>query len=462
MTPGPRCRSLLEAGALVVASLLPLCFNPLAPMPFEPCKVAAFGAAVAAMAGVRGACGVWQSLHKSCASAGGQAAGPSPNPLLGPYLGYVATLLLATMASVDPAVSLWGRSLAPHGLASTLAQVAFFLLSAEALTSPAQLQRAGSAIVLGTAPVAVYGIAQHLGLDPIPWLSSPAWRPFSTMGSSLFLGAYLAMALPFTLAGLARAATSADRLRYGAIIALQTLTLVLTRARSGWIGGVAGTLLFLLYLRRHGQLRRAQRLTGAVTLAGSLVLLWMMLAVPDAPLAALSRAAEGADSFLATLRLASIPDRLAIWGGTLAIMPGHWLLGYGPDTYAGVFPMRCPPAFRSLLAPAAALFDPHNVLLNQLFSAGLIGLGAFLLLLAAVGRLAVAALARAREGEAGFLAAAAACSVLAYVVYLQLNPDAVTLSALFALDLAILVSGARLAGAGETGRDSIRLAGTSK
>mgnify|MGYP005855587129 CR=1 FL=1 len=231
---------------------------------------------------------------------------------------------------------------------------------------------------------------------------------------------------------------------------------MLTRARSGWIGGLAGTLLFLYYLWRHGRLRKARPLAGAVALAGGLALLWMMLAVPDAPLAALSRAREGVGSFLSALRLASIPDRLAIWGGTLAIMPGHWLLGYGPDTYASLFPGRCPPAFANRLAPGAALFDPHNLLLNHLFSAGLVGLGALMVMLAAVGRLAAAALGRVPEGEAGAIPAAAACSVLAYLVYLQLNPDAVTLAALSALDLAVLVGGAGPA-AGETGRDSIRL-----
>jgi len=438
---GPRCRSLLGRAALAVAILLPLCFNPLAATPFEPYKVAVFGAAVLAMAAVRAACWLGQRPRGGRAPVG-EATHSGRNPLLGPYLAYVAALLLATLASVDPRLSLWGRRVAPHGLATSMAQVAFFLLAAEALTDAVQVARVGPAIVAGTVPVALYGVVQQVGLDPIPWRLSPVWRPFSTMGSSLFLGAYLAMALPFTLAGLARASAPADTLRYGAVLALQALTLVLTRARSGWIGGLAGTLIFLHYLRRHGRLRKAGPLAGAVTLAGGLALLWMMLAVPDAPLAALSRAREGVGSFLSALRLASIPDRLAIWGGTLAIMPGHWLLGYGPDTYASVFPGRCPPAFASRLAPGAALFDPHNVLLNHLFSAGLVGLGAFLVLLATAARVAAAALGRAPEGEAGAIRAAAACSALAYVVYLQLNPDAVTLAALFALDLAVLVGGA--------------------
>jgi O-antigen ligase len=449
VTLGPRCRSLLGWAAPVVAILLPLCFNPPAATPFEPYKVAFFGAAVLAMAGVRGTCWLGQRLRGSHAGVA-EATHSAHNPLLGPCLAYVAALLLATLASVDPRLSLWGRKVAPHGLATSVAQTAFFLLTAEALTDAVQVARLGPAIVAGTVPVALYGVVQQLGLDPIPWRLSPVWRPFSTMGSSLFLGAYLAMALPFTLAGLAGADGQAGRLRYGAIFALQVLTLVLTRARSGWIGGLAGALLFLHYLRLHGRLRKARPLAGAIALAGGLALLWMMLAVPDAPLAALSRAREGVTPFLSALRLASIPDRLAIWGGTLAIMPGRWLLGYGPDTYAGVFPGRCPPAFANRLAPGAALFDPHNVLLSHLFSAGVVGLGAFLLLLAAAGRLAVAVLRRTPEGEAGAIPAAAACSVLAYVAYLQFNPDAVTLAALFALDLAVLVRGARPAGAGFT------------
>lgn len=228
MTLGPRCRSLLGRAALAVAILLPLCFNPLVATPFEPYKVAVFGAAALAMAAVRTACWLRHPPRGGRAPLG-EATHPFRNPLLGPCLGYVAALLLATLVSVDPRLSLWGRRAAPHGLATSVAQVVFFLLAAEALTDAVQVARVGPAIVAGTVPVALYGVVQQVGLDPIPWRLSPVWRPFSTMGSSLFLGAYLAMALPFTLAGLARASAPADRLRYSAVLALQALT----RAHAG-------------------------------------------------------------------------------------------------------------------------------------------------------------------------------------------------------------------------------------
>ena len=179
---------------------------------------------------------------------------------------------------------------------------------------------------------------------------------------------------------------------------------------------------------------------GGVLVGGVAVLAWMTLADPRFPLSAL----RGVDGPLQVgLRLASIPDRLAIWGGTLAMLPGRWLLGYGPDTYAALFPARCPPLYASQLQSTRALFDPHNVLLNHLFSAGVVGLAAYVVLLASAGRLALRILRHVPYGAVETTAAAAVCSAVAYLVYLQLNPDVVTLCALFHLDLALVVAAQR-------------------
>ncbi|MDI7277042.1 MAG: hypothetical protein QME94_13775, partial [Anaerolineae bacterium] len=158
MTPGPRCRGLVEAGALATAILLPLWFNPLAATPFEPYKVAFFGAVAVGVAAVCGACWAWRR-YKARVTGAAPVAGPQErNPLLWPILAYVAILLLATALSVNPALSFWGRAVSPHGAATSLAQAAFFLAVAAALEGSEQIERLQAAIVLGTVPVALYGI----------------------------------------------------------------------------------------------------------------------------------------------------------------------------------------------------------------------------------------------------------------------------------------------------------------
>ena len=99
--------------------------------------------------------------------------------------------------------------------------------------------------------IALYGVAQHLGLDPINWITDSVSPVLSTMGRSNFLGAYLAMVLPFSLSRILRPVDGTQRLRYAIILLLQMSCLLLTQARAAWLGFTVGCLLFLALLARR-------------------------------------------------------------------------------------------------------------------------------------------------------------------------------------------------------------------
>lgn len=85
------------------------------------------------------------------------------------------------------------------GAVNVLSLVLLFLLAASALRSHRQMERLVSALIVGSVPVALYGWVQVLMWDPLDWSGGSLSPVHSTAGYSLYLGAYLAMVIPFTL-----------------------------------------------------------------------------------------------------------------------------------------------------------------------------------------------------------------------------------------------------------------------
>src|SRR5207253_2269274 len=67
-----------------------------------------------------------------------------------------------------------------------------------------QVERLVTAALVASVPVALYGLIQHLGLDPIDWQLSAAAheRVGSTIGNPIFVGGFMIMVVPLTLARL--------------------------------------------------------------------------------------------------------------------------------------------------------------------------------------------------------------------------------------------------------------------
>ena len=133
--------------------------------------------------------------------------------------------------------------------------------------------------------------------------------------------------------------------------------------------------------------------------------------------------------------------RLAIWRGTLALLPGRWWLGYGPESYAGAFSAHYPPELARYHRPMQLVDDPHNIFLEHLVSTGIVGLLALLGLLGAFLWVALRGLLPGGAlRESRLILAAATSSVVAFLVATQFNPDVIALSAFFWLDLALGVA----------------------
>lgn len=416
-------RSIVEIGGLAIAVFLPLWFNPWAERPFEAPKVTFFRVIAAAM--IIAAVAQWLKSRPSLQTIpAGLRRFLSGNPLALPALAYGFVFALATVFSDDPGLSLWGSGDSPQAMVTVLCIVAFFLLLVPCLQVPDSRARMITALILGSVPVASYGIAQFFGLDPLPWVTDSISPILSTMGRSNFLGAYLAMVIPFTLL---RITVEEEKLRYGLILSLQVTCLWLTMARAAWLSGMGSTFLFLGALARRWNRRRLWAVASVILIAGAGLFVLMNAVPPPHWKVPNPHAPEAQDFSFSELRAASVSARLTVWRATLSLIGRRPLLGYGPERFAEVFLAHYP----------LAVYDPHNLLLDQLMAAGMLGLASFLGVVVSFCHLTVRGIRRCTDRYTEAALAAVLASATAFLIQAQFNPDVITITVFFWLVMAL-------------------------
>ncbi len=259
--------------------------------------------------------------------------------------GWLAWQVVATLASVDVGQSLWGSEERAGGLLTAAAWAALALCLPAALAAEGAIHRLVVASSLGSAPVALYALAQWAGWDPVRVAAAPAQPApaiVSTLGNPVFLGGYLAMVLPLTLWLAWGAKRKAAPL---ALAFLQGAALIVTEARGPRLGLAAGGVTALLLAGVVS--RRRQWVRGALAALAVGVALLLASGLP------LGGAAEGLRRLPYFGRLVGLwsgttaAQRFLIWEGAARLtaydLP-RALLGYGPETlnltYARVYPPR--------------------------------------------------------------------------------------------------------------------------
>jgi len=197
----------IEAGWLAAIVVVPLFFNIHSNRVFEPDKISL----VRSLALVMAAAWLVRAIEDwrvGRTDAPGEPVAPSfkdrliKTPLVLPTLFLVLVYLLSTMLSVAWRVSLMGSYQRLQGTYTTLAYIVIFFLMLQGLETKRQLNRLITTLVLVSFPIAIYGLVQHFGLDPLPWGGDVTTRVASNMGNAIFVAAYLIMALPLTLSRL--------------------------------------------------------------------------------------------------------------------------------------------------------------------------------------------------------------------------------------------------------------------
>ena len=403
--PSPRAEppaphALLTAGLALAAAAAPLAWTRLVWSEYSLPKLV-----VLCVAALLAALGLALSAEGSL---------PSAAELDAPVLAVLGAAALATLFSSDPRQSLAGHE---DGWTFGLWQLALYALLYHAAARAGErakktMLKAGLA---GAAAASAYAVLQALGLDPFLAASDlpTGGRAVSTLGSPVYLGAYLALWLPLALHW---SWDEPGEKHFGrAALSLIAAGLAATVTRAAWGAALLGVAAYAALSGKLGTLRWSAKRAGAA--------------------AALSLILVVAGSFALARRrhLGEETVRLSIWRTAAAAFAEHPVLGEGLDGFESAFRRHRRDDYiraRGMEFQAHA----HNDLLQALATTGAVGTAAYAWLLCA---LALAA-KRALDDEAGRARAAALAAGL-LALWLTMEANIVSLSA---LACAALVAGA--------------------
>lgn len=412
------CDRLIEACWLAALVVVPLLFNVYSSRVFEPDKITTLRSIALVMAGawLVKQIDLWFYASRTPADSGEGPRGSWKQvfhtPLVLPMLILVLVYILSTVFSVVPRVSLLGSYQRLQGTYSLLSYVVVFVMMLQGIRTREQVERLITVVILTSVPVALYGIIQHYGLDPLPWGGDVRSRVAGHMGNSIFIAAYLIMSLPLALYRTVESFTeilTADKSRFvdiflGAsyvfIVAIQLICIFFTQSRGPWLGLIGGLFFFFLEL---AVVRRWRWLVwGSVVSVLSIATFLVVFNWPNSPLASLrsmpyvGRLGSALDKEQGTSKV-----RLLIWEGAIDMILPHpplerpdgardWMnplrpvIGYGPESMYVAYNRFYPPDLAHYEARNASPDRSHNETFDSLVITGVAGFAAYMFFFAAV------------------------------------------------------------------------------
>lgn len=292
-----------------------------------------------------------------------------------------------------------------------------------------------AAIVLAGVLAGGYGVAQNFGIDFIMWNPNTysASRLFGSLGNPNFLAAYLLMSLPVAFIFFLNLDRPRTKSLLLAAVMIMAVSILFTKSRGALYALVAETALFGLYLwydgRRPGSLWKQNRR-------------WLMILGLLAGLTLFSPFVRSTITTTVTRTLATldfkhlkITPRLYIWRSALQMIRDKPVLGSGLDTFQITFPKyRLAEYWR--LEWNGTPEKGHNFFLQIGATTGLLGLGAWLWLLAAFFAVLWKQL-RTLPPERRHLTAAIGIAQVGFLVQNQFNFTVVAYGSLFWVLLAL-------------------------
>jgi putative inorganic carbon (HCO3(-)) transporter len=351
------------------------------------------------------------------------------------FFGWVA---VSTVFSVHSPTALIGQYRRFEGLATHATYVGLFFLTLQVADSSSRVRDIARALAPSAMLISAYGLLQHVGLDPLKWgeIAHEAERSFSTFGNPDPLGGYLIMPMAVSLSLALSEQRGPWRLLATASFALSGVALLTTFTRGAWIGGVLALALVLVAaVRARVKPTKAEwAITGAAAAAAAAVFVRSLSSASPVTniverVASIFRFSEG-----------SAVTRFMIWDAAMRAIRTRPLTGYGPDTFALVFPRFKSAAYSAAAGHANIADNAHNYPLHLAAGVGVPGAlllyGFWLLVLARSARTAFATERHAsRLVMAGMWAA-----VAGYLVHLFFGISALGSTSLLWVLVALLLA----------------------
>ena len=439
------CESVIEAGWLAALIVAPLFFNTYSSRVFEPDKISLIRSIslvmlLAYLVKILDGGRIWLPAGGGGPPAGNQALAASEGsqstlewrlgslwkqPFLLPFVLLAVSYAISTLLSISPSVSWWGSYHRLQGAYTYASYLVIAVLTAAHLRQSSQLRRLQHTIIITSLPIAVYGVFQHFGKDPLPWAQDVTGRVTANAGNPIFLAAHLIMAFfltleravscfAFLLKGGPRpggdttsdtapedeqAAPTPDHSLAGVlaggcylfVLVIQLLAIFWSQSRGPWLGLASGMYTFVLLLLT-GMRPRNYRVWTAAWAGLGLVGLVLLIVLNTTSIGRSFRQVPNWGRLTTMLDSATGTGRVRvlIWEGTAELIfphepltypdgkddpvnPFRPLIGYGPETLWMAFNRFYPPELAQWESRNASPDRAHNETWDSLAMTGALG-----------------------------------------------------------------------------------------
>jgi len=303
-----------------------------------------------------------------------------------PLIIFLLSQVLSFVFSIDRHTSFWGYySRFNGGLLSTICYLLLYWAFVSNIDKKNTLRTIYFTLI-SSALVAVYGIAEHFGIDAHRWVQLVQIRVFSTLGQPNWLAAWLVALIPLTWGFLLNSKSKLQNLLYYSLFIILLLCFLYTKSRSGLLGLTVAFVAFwglLFWFKR----RTAKKILKPFLIITSLLVIFNLFILtpwqpkflnfksttPQNPVAAQEIPTGGTESG---------EIRKIVWQGALGIWRHHPVLGTGPETFAYSYYWYRPRAHNDVSEWDFLYNKAHNEYLNYMATTGTIGLAAYLFLIA--------------------------------------------------------------------------------
>ncbi|MDD5509373.1 MAG: O-antigen ligase family protein [Dehalococcoidales bacterium] len=455
-------RKAIEICWLVVIFLIPVFFNPLGHHQFDFVKTLLLQVLVITMFGL------WLANRIKCQSYHQHIKWKAliDSPLKISILIFGLMFIISTAASITPEISFWGTwQRGSGGLSTLLCWITFFFILTHQVRSHNQSMRILYTLLLTSAVVSVVGILQHY----VPAVStlfgwSATTRVFATIGNPLFLSNFLAMTIPLNLAlqiyafrqrGKRSPGNNTLSVASSVLLAIQFWCLLLAQYSVTVLAFIIGAVSFIALLG-FVEKRKPLLITGSAIL----IIITVMAAVVVGPalITANNETSPGDDSSVPIsdeMGLTTIKYRAEYWRAAADIVyrtpevpftensPAtvRRLIGYGPETFilvAQQYPFQeTINHYISQRTGALILDRPHNHYLYLATTVGVLGLAAFIAIMAIYFRNMFRFLGQATRDNERLIIIALIAAMVQYTINNIFNPVSITTELFFWLLLGL-------------------------
>lgn len=300
-----------------------------------------------------------------------------------PLLGFLLILTISTIFSTYMPLSFWGSTNLPMGaLLPTITMIVLYYAFINHMSEKYKILNSLYILLIAGTITALYGIAQHYNLDPMPWNLNVSARAIGTIGQANGLAAFLGALIPL-LVLMFFIKNNVHKGIVGALIFIFIMCLLYTNSRSGLIGlGVGGGFLILFLTLSH--IKKNEKKAFLTNLLLFTLLIGIIGSVYFADTKWMKKENESAhsvniaSSFQQEAVDSTMRSRKYLWEGAIYIWKKYPILGSGPETFGDQFNL-----IHTKEANTTSLWNlystkAHNEYLHILATTGILGFISYL------------------------------------------------------------------------------------